>query len=140
MVVDNEPQKEPPEGYQKKSLGNGLYGFEFGHVFLKYLPPNYTSHIQPLDQGIIRALNSATEIVCWIGPYKNFSDIVRTLIFSHHMLYSRKSLPWLKQCWSEIGHSAFANCFRKAGTLQENNCLQEETTVPVCFQSGIGCS
>jgi hypothetical protein len=127
LLLDNAPQHKPPEGYQKESLGNGLYGFEFGHISLVYLPPNYTSHIQPLDQGITRALKQRYKNRLLDWTLQELLKIDGNIDFSQHMSFNRESLPWLKQCWSEVGDSVFANCFRKAGILQENNCLQGDT-------------
>ena len=66
LIMANAPQRKPPDGYEKLDYGNGLHGFTFGNVMIIYLPPNYTSHIQPLDQGTIRAAS---------GSEQNWSEV-----------------------------------------------------------------
>ena len=66
LMMANAPQRKPPDGYEKLDYGNGLHGFTFGNVMIIYLPPNYTSHIQPLDQGTIRAAS---------GSEQNWSEV-----------------------------------------------------------------
>jgi hypothetical protein len=86
------------------------------NITIIFMPPNTTSLIQPLDQGIIRtakvhyrtqvmrkmlqAVNDGTSII----DYAKSIDILKAL----HML---------KRAWFLVSPTTIKNCFRKAGFL-----------------------
>lgn len=57
LVTDNCPTHPKPENLPQKY--NGPPPPVFTHVKLIYLLPNTTSHLQPLDQGIIASFQAA---------------------------------------------------------------------------------
>ena len=84
-------------------------------VELIFLPPNTTSHTQPIDQGIIRDLKA---------KYRSLA--VRKLILA---LEKKEPTPkfsilsamyMLKKAWDAILNQAFTNCFRKLGISEKD--------------------
>lgn len=84
-------------------------------IELIFLPPNTTSHTQPMDQGIIRALKA-----------KYRSHAVRKLI---NALEKNEPIPkfsilsamyMLKKAWDEVSNQTFTNCFKKSGISQKD--------------------
>ncbi|GAU89780.1 hypothetical protein RvY_02291 [Ramazzottius varieornatus] len=87
------------------------------HVRLVFLPPNQTSRIQPLDQGIIKAFQaheSALKAEHRRENRKNFQNLVeykKSLTVLH-------SVKWIMKGWSEVDSRTIRNCFRKSGAFQ----------------------
>ena len=79
-------------------------------ITLYFRPPNTTSCLQPMDQGVIRSLKC-----------KYRTRIIRTII---NAIDNGKQMPSisileamkvLAHSWSEVSESFIINCFRKAG-------------------------
>ncbi|XP_059217624.1 tigger transposable element-derived protein 6-like [Stomoxys calcitrans] len=100
------------------------------NIRIEYLPPNTTSIIQPLDQGIIRS----------------FKCFYRKLIISKQLLhlecsgtlenFSKKidvfeALSMVKNAWSTVTTETVKNCFRKAGfvTGEVLETVEEEDSI-----------
>ncbi|XP_067650982.1 tigger transposable element-derived protein 6-like [Haliotis asinina] len=76
------------------------------NVKVHFLPPNTTSHIQPMDAGIIRTFKA---------HYKKYlvkhfircaeDDLPQTLNL-------REALRFVKTAWSEVKSSTIQNCYR----------------------------
>jgi len=47
--------KPPSDDCKHIHLGEGIQGFQFEFILVIWLPPNTTSHIQPLDAGLINS-------------------------------------------------------------------------------------
>lgn len=95
LILDNAP------GHCKISLSS---------VELFFLPPNYTSRLQPMDQVIIRSLKAI---------YRR--EFVKLGIIE--TLESGKDFNWsvldailtIKRAWEKVTQTTIANCYRKAG-------------------------
>ena len=102
LLMDNAPKHKPPDGYVRLDYGNGLHGFMFGNIMTIYLPPNYTSNIQPLDQGIIRAVEQRyrNSLLDWtLNEMEHYDG---SIDFGNHVPYSRESLPRLRRSWVDV--------------------------------------
>ena len=72
--------------------------------------PNTTSHTQPMDQGIIRALKA---------KYRSLT--VRKLIAALEKKNPVPTIPilsamtMLEKVWNAVSNKTFTNCFKKAG-------------------------
>ena len=94
---------------------------ELGNVDLVFLPPNTTSHTQPMDSGIIRNLKL----------YYRHSLALRRLEAAEE---DTPSFTWnfldavvaLKSAWKRVKVQTVANCFKKAGLIV--NQVEEATT------------
>ena len=92
----------------------------YSNIKIHFYPPNCTSMIQPMDQGIIK-----TEKV----NYKK--NVVRRKLDSIEYRYEMEpitildAIEYTDKAWREIKQSTIANCFRKAGYKLAN---QEESS------------
>ena len=97
MLMDNAPSHIIPE--------------TLTHIRCEFLPPNTTSHLQPMDAGIISAFKShyrrylcrfhVDAIDAGRTPKVEVSDAIR----------------WTKLSWDEVTESSIKNCFRHTGIL-----------------------
>ena len=75
------------------------------HVKVKFLPPNTTSHIQPLDAGIIRSFKSHYRkqlVRHYIHCVEN--DMPQTIDI-------RKALSMIKHAWSQVTSNTISRCW-----------------------------
>lgn len=96
------------------------------NVTLQYLPPNTTSHLQPLDQGIIKAtkvLYRKSLVRCVLArmePCNKATVISKSVIVLD-------AIQWLSSAWDRIQRSTIQACFRKAGFFSDQEAVKEET-------------
>ena len=78
-------------------------------VELIFLPPNTTSHSQPMDQGMIRALKA---------KYRSLAVCKLILVLEKKEPTPKFSILsviyMLKKAWDAILNQTFTNCFRKS--------------------------
>ena len=100
---------------------DGFSGHEemnLSNVKMHFFPPNTTSVLQPMDQGIIKCVKSyyrqriVRKIITELekNPSKCLKDIQFKLV---------PSLYWLLNAWNNVKESAIQNCFRKAHFFKE---------------------
>ncbi|KAG0437237.1 Tigger transposable element-derived protein 6 [Dictyocoela muelleri] len=95
-----------------------------GNIELLFLPPNTTSRIQPLDQGIIKAFKDR---------YRKYmlSDITRRIETDETISFESKlqeitvldAIMWSARAWSFISKETVINCFEKG----ISNCFVDKT-------------
>lgn len=86
-----------------------LDGAQLTNIKLAYIPPNTTSHLQPLDAGIIRAFKA---------HYRK--QLVREFILcaeeeKPQNVDLRWSLRAIAASWTEVTERCIANCWRRSG-------------------------
>ncbi|XP_050045994.1 tigger transposable element-derived protein 6-like [Dermacentor andersoni] len=79
------------------------------NIEVRFLPPNSTAKLQPLDQGVIRAFKAV---------YKR--RLIDTLLVKLRMKQDLKidllgAIQMLKAAWDSVRGGTIANCFRHAG-------------------------
>jgi hypothetical protein len=79
------------------------------NIKIKFYPPNCTSRLQPLDQGIIKAFKVY---------YKN--NLVNKLLdeIEHPSLKKATlldSIYWVESAWNQVTSKTIINCFTHAG-------------------------
>ena len=99
------------------------------HVTIKFYPPNCTSKLQPLDQGIIKTFK---------GYYKNL--LVNKLIDEIDYPKTNKAniydaISWIHSAWKKVLPETIVNCFIRAGhekmdEFKDESC-EKETCMPV---------
>ena len=81
------------------------------NIRIQWLPPNSTSHFQPLDQGIIQNLKvyyRKSWLEFMIQRYENEQDPIKEM----NLLYM---VRWLRKAWfTEVQPTTIYRCFRKA--------------------------
>lgn len=85
-------------------------------ITLAYFPPNVTSHLQPLDQGIINSLKVQYRgqlLRSITAGMENGEDI--------KPLNLLEAIRIISQCWfDKVTTQTISNCFRKAGFAMQN--------------------
>lgn len=92
---------------------------EFTNIELFYFPPNTTSKIQPLDQGIIKVFKDG---------YRKIlnADIISRMEIDSEITFEKQlqkinvldAINWSKRAWDSITAECIINCFNKG----INNC------------------
>lgn len=85
---------------------------KLSNITILFFPPNTTSKIQPLDQGIIR---------CFKAYYR--SRLVKHIISSCTMaltpdqvvITALDAVYWIEEAWNNVSRSTIVNTFRTAG-------------------------
>eukprot|EP00968_Pinguiococcus_pyrenoidosus_P024189 scaffold4382_cov372-Pinguiococcus_pyrenoidosus.AAC.1 len=117
LLLDNCSAHRIPRFAKPARWLNVLDGFSMTAVNVVFLPPNTTSIVQPLDQGIIRAFKAHWRRyhVQWIVEKmeqersEQSADMLKTNV--------RQALVWTRDACREIHGSTIRNCFRKSGIL-----------------------
>ncbi|CAI6352429.1 unnamed protein product [Macrosiphum euphorbiae] len=89
------------------------------NINLVFLPPNTTSHCQPLDQGIIQNFKVIyrqmilRRILSQIDVVKDADELPKSITVLD-------ALMWIKQSVKKITGSCVTKCFKKSGFILEN--------------------
>lgn len=84
------------------------------HVTLKFLPPNTTSHLQPLDQGIIRTFksiyrkNMIRSLLSQMDECDSVQDLCRRITVLD-------AINWVTKSWNLVKTETIVKCFSHAG-------------------------
>lgn len=74
-----------------------------------FIPPNLTSHLQPLDAGIIQNLKAFYKKTLTLEAIKNFDANKK---FSPSL---RDAVIWIAMCWNQVTERTIKNCFDHTG-------------------------
>ncbi|KAH9158439.1 hypothetical protein LEN26_002974 [Aphanomyces euteiches] len=114
LLVDNAPPHRVHE--------------ELSNVDLRFLPPNTTAYLQPLDGGIIAAMKKRIRQL----RTKYFVDKFDSLLNLHklqgtrptksevaklHVVDMKSAMDWAKVAWNEVKTSTVTNCWRHTDIL-----------------------
>jgi hypothetical protein len=96
------------------------------NIKLQFLPPNTTSCLQPLDQGIIKVFKGyyrkklLRHVLSRIVEVTTPSDV-------RHCVHVLHAIRWIASAWEEVTIPTIFNCFRKAGFMHiDMLAMQEE--------------
>jgi hypothetical protein len=124
------------DNFSGHELGVELVGGKQGlsNVRVEWLPPNTTSHWQPLDQGIIASFKT---IYCkeWIlymlRQYEDNKDLNKTV----NLL---KAIQWTRKAWDQVTKTTIQRCWWRSTIIkkpidqdpvhQQDQDLQAQTT------------
>ncbi|KAG0425123.1 Tigger transposable element-derived protein 6 [Dictyocoela muelleri] len=93
----------------------------FSNITFEYLPPNTSSILQPLDQGIIYVLKQKYKKRMANYCYTAFKDLRYDSQTAIKNLNLCMVFNWANSIWNEISVKTIRNCWRKSGLLVENN-------------------
>jgi hypothetical protein len=106
LLIDNcTPHNEPPK---------------LDNIRVEYFPHNSIAVLQPLDQGIIRAVKSLyrtfllRQIVC---------DLEKNI---QRKCNVKKAIEWICGAWDDISQSTITNCWKHATSTNDANSVSEE--------------
>jgi hypothetical protein len=97
------------------------------NINLVFLPPNTTSHSQPLDQGIIQNFKIIyrqmilRRILSQIDVVKDADELAKSITVLD-------ALMWIKQSVKQITGSYVTKCFKKSGFILENLSVDLDNT------------
>lgn len=99
-------------------------------IKLCFLPPNTTSVLQPLDQGIIRAMKVYFR-QCQV--MKMIENADKNVEFNINLL---DAICMISKAWDKVSGKTIANCFKHAGFLPSENLstvndFEDEDNVPL---------
>lgn len=94
------------------------------NIKVVFLPPNATSKLQPLDQGIIKVLKQKYRKKLVQRYLRDMEDTSSTKINVFD------SMSYISAAWEEIAPNVIKNCFRKAAFGVWND-LQEADGLPL---------
>lgn len=90
---------------------------ELKNITLEFLPPNTTSHIQPLDAGIIKTLKAKYRhdlIGAWL------EELERLLPNEAPGTDLLKAVEMLAQAWDDMPEQTIRNCFAHTGLFSKD--------------------
>ncbi|XP_015785863.1 tigger transposable element-derived protein 6-like [Tetranychus urticae] len=89
---------------------------DFPLIKFHFLPPNTTSHLQPLDGGIINCLKKRylTRLFNWILSKITSNEDITTFMKD---LKLNKAIIWLIEAWQSIPETMIRNCWTHCGYM-----------------------
>ncbi|XP_066254308.1 tigger transposable element-derived protein 6-like [Euwallacea similis] len=110
------------------------------NIRLEFLPPNCTSVVQPMDQGIIKCLKAyyRRSFMCRLIKSLDNKEPFNVTILD--------SIKLIAQSWNEVTPTTIANCFRYAGLLKSTEEFDSDDELPLaqwfekCKNSDVDCN
>lgn len=123
LITDNCPSHPHPNSPPENS--EGPIPPTLTHLKLLYLPPNSTSKLQPLDQGIIASFKAAyrRQYADYMVQYFNRYGI------SAPKLDILASIYMIADAWESIPSSTISNCWKKSGLLPQSPNLPQASEI-----------
>ena len=98
----------------------------FSNIELFYLPPNTTSHLQPLDAGIINSFKAKYRKLLVKNRVEAY-DLAQELNNKAAPVTIRNAIDFVVEAWDQVESATIKNCWKKTGILpSENDELDEE--------------
>lgn len=104
---------------------------QYSNIEVHFLPPNTTSVIQPMDQGIIKSFKAQyrRRLV-----HKYLAAVEKNTQIKDITINVKEAIDMAFQAWQKVTSTTIANCFKKAGFIkpqqaEENAELDEEPLI-----------
>ncbi|KAM7313344.1 tigger transposable element-derived protein 6-like [Ixodes scapularis] len=95
-----------------------IVNVRFTNVHLEYLPPNCTSVLQPLDQGIIRSKGTLRKRLVQ-------RVLINLRLKQSSVINVRQDAEMLTGAWWSVTSTTIKNCWKKAGLMQGHEQSQD---------------
>lgn len=98
---------------------------ELSNVTVKFFPPNTTSRLQPLDQGVIKNMKVhfkrrlLQHVLAFVDDCSLATEITKKI----NVL---DAVKWVKYAWDEVKDVTIQKCFAKAGFSVDNLALSDQ--------------
>jgi DDE superfamily endonuclease len=107
-------------GHHGRSNGNqhDISRLQLTHVKVAFLPPNTTSHLQPLDAGIIASFKNYYKrkyVRHVLELFEEGKDI------SKEKINIKDAINYVSEAWSHVTEDTILNCWKKTGILPSSN-------------------
>ena len=99
---------------------------KFSNIKVVFLPKNTTSHLQPLDAGIIKNFKSHYRKLIVKHTLSKISGSTLTATQIAKSIDILTAIRWVKQAWDAVIPDTVANCFKHCGVQPR----PDETTDP----------
>ncbi|GES96226.1 tigger transposable element-derived protein 6-like [Rhizophagus clarus] len=91
-----------------------IFQLQLTHVEVAFLPPNTTSHLQPLDVGIIASFKNYYK--------RNYCHHVLELFedgkdINKEKINVKKAINYVSNAWNHVTKETIWNCWKKTGIL-----------------------
>ena len=96
---------------------HGLNALRLSNVLIVFLPPNTTSHVQPLDAGIIAAFKQHYRLHLMRWYLTEYETAPPTTNLAKIMPGVKQAIMWSVQSMDQITDQSISNCWRKTGIL-----------------------
>lgn len=95
------------------------------NIRLEFLPPNSTSVVQPMDQGIIKCLKTYYRRYFM---YRLIQSLENKEPFNVTIL---DAIQLIAQSWNEVTSTTISNCFRHAGLIKSADEFDSDDDLPL---------
>ena len=102
-----------------------VFSEKLSNVHVKFLPPNLTSELQPLDQGIIQAMkanyrkSTLHKLLTAVGKFITLTEFAKSItVFD--------AIRWISSAWNNDQEETILKCFWRAGFASPETDLQEQ--------------
>jgi hypothetical protein len=128
--VQHWPQ-HPTATTVKPEMVDGLVTWKLTNMRVVFLPPNTTSEVQPLDQGIICSFKARyrAKLLTWMLAEKGKPGN-ENLDLAKLKPNLRQSIKWISTIWTEFPESIIVNCWRRSGLLPQQGQGVETSPAP----------
>lgn len=107
---------------------------QYSNITVKFLPPNTTAVLQPLDQGIIHSWKARYRslllrlLITRMDTAENVSDLLKEISVKNAMEFAVRA-------WNDLPESVIQNCFRKSGIWKPPPAVGEGDDVEIIEDS-----
>jgi uncharacterized protein YeeX (DUF496 family) len=109
--------------------GHKIDNLPLSNIIIHFYPPNCTSVLQPLDQGIIRSFKSKyrTRVLMQIISKIDFKE-------SNDEINAYQAILYISMAWKQVSIETIKNCFALAGhkvpiTFPQNEDIEKQKEV-----------
>jgi hypothetical protein len=129
IICDNSATHVIPDSEEADE--HGIRVINLSNIKLVFLPPNVTSHVQPLDQGIIASFKAHYRryVVQWIiAEAQKPANAENTLSAMRPTFY--QMMQWIHRAWTQdVTRDTIINCWRHANIVPAAWCAEEVADV-----------